>query len=234
MFRTRDGGKTWKKVLYVNDGAGAIDLVINRKTPDTLYAAMYEKHRTPWQIVEADPRAASTEPTTAATSGGSSSGLPTGKIGRIGLDIYQKQSEHPDADRREPESAERGDAGADRRVPGERRARRWCGRRRASRSRRRTDRQRGVPHRRRRQDVEEAARRRHRRRRRQGAVLVQPDPDQPADAPDRRDQRLDVRSARRRQDLDTATSSAACSATSARCGGTSRTRSASCSAATAA
>ena len=34
VFRTMDGGKTWKKVLYVNDGTGAIDLVINRKSPD--------------------------------------------------------------------------------------------------------------------------------------------------------------------------------------------------------
>ena len=51
----RDGGKTWEKVLYVNDGAGAIDLVINRKSPDTLYAAMYEKHRTPWQLVLGGP-----------------------------------------------------------------------------------------------------------------------------------------------------------------------------------
>ena len=55
VFRTIDGGKTWKKVLYVNDGVGAIDLVINRKTPTTLYAAMYDKDRRPWQIVESGP-----------------------------------------------------------------------------------------------------------------------------------------------------------------------------------
>src|SRR3954471_24742991 len=50
VFRTTDGGKTWQKVLYVNDGVGAIDLVINRQTPTTLYAAMYDKERRPWQI----------------------------------------------------------------------------------------------------------------------------------------------------------------------------------------
>src|SRR5437868_3236346 len=33
VFKTTDGGKSWKKVLFVNDGVGAIDLVINRKTP---------------------------------------------------------------------------------------------------------------------------------------------------------------------------------------------------------
>src|SRR5512134_2670219 len=46
VFRTRDGGRTWQKMLYVDDGTGAIDLVMNRRSPEILYAAMYEKHRT--------------------------------------------------------------------------------------------------------------------------------------------------------------------------------------------
>ena len=91
VFRTIDGGKTWKKVLYVNDGVGAIDLVINRKTPTTLYAAMYDKDRRPWQIVESGPESGVYR----TDNGGDKwerlgGGLPTGKIGRIGLDIYQK------------------------------------------------------------------------------------------------------------------------------------------------
>src|SRR5678815_1215259 len=36
VFKTSDGGRTWKRVLYVNDGVGAIDLAINRKTPAVL------------------------------------------------------------------------------------------------------------------------------------------------------------------------------------------------------
>ncbi len=52
VFKTTDGGKTWKKVLYVNDQTGAIDLVINRKQPDTLYAAMYQVQRRPWRLIE--------------------------------------------------------------------------------------------------------------------------------------------------------------------------------------
>ncbi len=91
VFRTMDGGKSWKKVLYVNDGTGAIDLVINRKTPAVVYAALYEKDRRPWQIIESGPESGvyRTENggDTWARLGG---GLPTGKIGRIGLDIYQK------------------------------------------------------------------------------------------------------------------------------------------------
>ena len=68
-------------------------------------------------------------------------------------------------------------------------------------ARRRHHRQRAVSHRRRREVVAEGDRRE--RRRRQGAVLVQPDPDQPARRPDRdRDERLDVHLARRRQDVE--------------------------------
>jgi photosystem II stability/assembly factor-like uncharacterized protein len=91
VFKTGDGGKTWRKVLYVNDGVGAIDLVINRKAPATLYAAMYDKDRKPWQIVESGPESAVYK----SEDGGEKwtrlgGGLPTGRIGRIGLDIYQK------------------------------------------------------------------------------------------------------------------------------------------------
>jgi photosystem II stability/assembly factor-like uncharacterized protein len=91
VFKTIDGGKTWKKVLYVNDGVGAIDLVINRKTPATLYAAMYDKDRKPWQIVESGPDSGVYK----SEDGGEKwtrlgGGLPTGRIGRIGLDLYQK------------------------------------------------------------------------------------------------------------------------------------------------
>ena len=91
VFRTLDGGRSWKKVLYVNDGVGAIDLVINRTRPSVLYAAMYEKDRRPWQIVESGPESAIYR----TDDGGDKwqrlgAGLPTGKIGRIGLDLYQK------------------------------------------------------------------------------------------------------------------------------------------------
>jgi photosystem II stability/assembly factor-like uncharacterized protein len=91
VFRTLDGGKTWKKVLYVNDGVGAVDLVINRKTPAQLFAAMYDKDRKPWQIVESGPESGVYRTDDAGDNwtrlGG---GLPTGKIGRIGIDIYQQ------------------------------------------------------------------------------------------------------------------------------------------------
>ena len=91
VFRTIDGGKTWRKVLYVNDGVGAIDLVINRKTPAMVYAAMYEKDRRPWQIIESGPGTGIYRTDNGGdTWGRLEGGLPSGKIGRIGLDIYQR------------------------------------------------------------------------------------------------------------------------------------------------
>jgi photosystem II stability/assembly factor-like uncharacterized protein len=90
VFRTRDGGKTWDKVLYVDDGTGAIDLVINRKSPDTLYAAMYEKHRTPWQLVLGGPGSGVYRTDDGGAKWRKIEGLPSGNVGRIGLDIHPR------------------------------------------------------------------------------------------------------------------------------------------------
>jgi len=43
VFKTADGGKTWNKILFINENVGVIDMVINRDSPDILYAAAYEK-----------------------------------------------------------------------------------------------------------------------------------------------------------------------------------------------
>ncbi len=90
VFKTEDGGETWTRVLYVNEKVGAIDLVMNRRQPDTLYGAMYEKYRYPWHFEEGGPESGIYK----TTNGGSdwtrlTEGLPTGKIGRIGIDVYR-------------------------------------------------------------------------------------------------------------------------------------------------
>lgn len=87
VFRTRNGGKTWEKVLYVDDGTGAIDLVINRRAPSTLFAAMYEKHRTPWQLVLGGPGSGVYRTDDGGTKWQKVEGLPSGNVGRIGIDI---------------------------------------------------------------------------------------------------------------------------------------------------
>ncbi len=52
IYKTSDGGKTWKQTLFVNENAGAVDMDINPKNPDELYAAIWQKERKPWNFVE--------------------------------------------------------------------------------------------------------------------------------------------------------------------------------------
>lgn len=94
VFKTTNGGATWEKVLYINEKVGVIDLILHPRNPDILYAATYEKERLPWQMVNGGPGSGIHK----STDGGRTwtrlqSGLPTGKIGRIGLDIYLKNPE---------------------------------------------------------------------------------------------------------------------------------------------
>ena len=48
VFKTSDGGKTWRKVLYSNDLSGCAELVADPRNPEKLYAALYEHYRKPW------------------------------------------------------------------------------------------------------------------------------------------------------------------------------------------
>jgi hypothetical protein len=51
VYKTTDGGKSWRKILYRNDSTGITDLVMDAKDPETLYAAFWQAWRTPWQLV---------------------------------------------------------------------------------------------------------------------------------------------------------------------------------------
>jgi photosystem II stability/assembly factor-like uncharacterized protein len=51
VFRTRDGGKTWEKVLFVSDSTGAADLELQPGNPNVVYATMWRAERKPWTIV---------------------------------------------------------------------------------------------------------------------------------------------------------------------------------------
>ena len=91
VFKSTDGGVTWKKVFYLNERTGVVDLVIDRSHPNTLYAATYECMRRPWRLEDGGPASGIYK----TTDGGSgwkqlAGGLPAGTIGRIGLDLYQK------------------------------------------------------------------------------------------------------------------------------------------------
>jgi photosystem II stability/assembly factor-like uncharacterized protein len=94
VFKTTNGGKTWKKVLYIDENTGVIDLIINPSEPDILFAAAYEKYRYPWHY-EAGGEASGIY--RSLDNGNSweklTPGLPDGKIGRIGLGLCYNQPE---------------------------------------------------------------------------------------------------------------------------------------------
>ncbi|MDQ2872892.1 MAG: glycosyl hydrolase [Candidatus Eremiobacteraeota bacterium] len=55
VFKTTDGGKTWKKILFVNDKTGAIDVVMNPRNARVLYASMWQAQRVPWKLTSGGP-----------------------------------------------------------------------------------------------------------------------------------------------------------------------------------
>ncbi|HJQ26935.1 MAG TPA: hypothetical protein VKA60_23680 [Blastocatellia bacterium] len=91
VFKTTDSGKTWANVLFVNEDTGATDIAIDPQSPLTLYAAMYQRRRTPWGFNGGGPASALYK----TIDGGATwrkltNGLPTeSPIGRIGIDIYR-------------------------------------------------------------------------------------------------------------------------------------------------
>ncbi|MGD9327749.1 MAG: hypothetical protein PVH48_02215 [Cyclobacteriaceae bacterium] len=90
VFKTTDGGKTWRKVLYVNEKTGIADLIVDPVNPDKLIAAMWEFRRWPWFFNSGGPGSG----LYISYDGGDSwekrtdkNGLPEGNLGRMGLAI---------------------------------------------------------------------------------------------------------------------------------------------------
>lgn len=90
VYKTTDGGKSWRKVLYRDDRSGAIDLSLDPKNPDILYAALWEASRTPWSMTSGGPGSG----LYSSRDGGEhwteitrNKGLPSGVIGRIGVSV---------------------------------------------------------------------------------------------------------------------------------------------------
>jgi photosystem II stability/assembly factor-like uncharacterized protein len=90
IFKTTDGGKTWKKTLFVNTETGGRDIEVDWENPDVLYAAMYRGFRKGWDIISGGP--ATEGGIYKSTDGGETwkkitAGLPAKLIGKIDIDI---------------------------------------------------------------------------------------------------------------------------------------------------
>lgn len=88
VFKTEDGGKTWNKVLFVDEKTGAADLAMDPSNPNRLLAAMWEHRRWPWFFNSGGPGSGLYLSTDAGETWKKLSpkeGLPEGDLGRIGL-----------------------------------------------------------------------------------------------------------------------------------------------------
>ena len=88
VFKTTDGGKTWEKILYVDENTGCADLAMDPQEPNILYAAMWEFRRWPYFFQSGGPGSGLYK----STDGGKTwkkltNGLPDGDLGRIAIAV---------------------------------------------------------------------------------------------------------------------------------------------------
>ncbi|HJZ77546.1 MAG TPA: hypothetical protein VKE51_37710 [Vicinamibacterales bacterium] len=90
VFRSKDGGKTWEKVLFRDDKTGAIEIVLDPGNPQVIYAALWEAYRNSWEMSSGGPGSGifkSTDGGDHWTEISRNPGLPKGMLGKIGLSV---------------------------------------------------------------------------------------------------------------------------------------------------
>ena len=88
LFKTTDGGQTWKNILSVSEDTGVTEVVLDPGNPEIVYAASWQRRRHVWTLINGGPESAIHK----STDGGATwtklrSGLPAGDLGRIGLAV---------------------------------------------------------------------------------------------------------------------------------------------------
>jgi photosystem II stability/assembly factor-like uncharacterized protein len=96
VFRSKDGGKTWEKILSRGNKAGAIDLILDPSNPNIIYAGFWEVYRKPWTLESGGPGSGIFK----STDGGDTwneltrnNGLPKGTIGKVGIAVSPANSD---------------------------------------------------------------------------------------------------------------------------------------------
>jgi len=88
VYRTRDGGRSWRKVLFVSDSTGAVDLEFAPGNPDLIYAAMWRVERKPWTIISGAREGGIYRSANAGESWQRlAGGLPAGLVGKSDLAV---------------------------------------------------------------------------------------------------------------------------------------------------
>ena len=90
VFRSRDGGQTWQKILFRSEKTGAIDLSMDPTNPRRLYASLWQVQRTPHSLISGGPESGifrSTDSGDTWTDITDNPGLPGGPKGRIGIAV---------------------------------------------------------------------------------------------------------------------------------------------------
>jgi photosystem II stability/assembly factor-like uncharacterized protein len=91
LFKTTDGGRTWNKILFVNDSTGAIDFQFDPSNPDIIYVAFWQSGRTPWSMSSGGAGSGLYKSTDAGRTWTNltktAKGFPAGDFGKIGITV---------------------------------------------------------------------------------------------------------------------------------------------------